>query len=207
MRQWQTLLGSDEEKPPTILGNSETRGIENTVGQQHFVATLLERFYEFVEKLPVPPDGQSLYVLEDEVVGIQFSGQADELQQEAIAGIVQRSLPHEREALAGSAAKYHVDTCIAESRSFADIAACQYRCISTNGCAFGEVEFMDGAVDGVDLYRGTDIEPGLFEPERQTASPRKEVDAYGPSSTVLSPQETHRCSLPIFADSSTRTAR
>jgi hypothetical protein len=207
MRQWQTLLGSDEEKPPTILGNSETRGIENTVGQQHFVATLLERFYEFVEKLPVPPDGQSLYVLEDEVVGIQFSGQADELQQEAIAGIVQRSLPHEREALAGSAAEYHVDTRVAESCRLTDAGACQCRCVSANGHALGKVEFMDGAVDGIDLHRGTDIEPGLFEPERQTASPRKEVDAYGPSSTVLSPQETHRCALPTFAGFSIRIAR
>jgi hypothetical protein len=156
----------------------------------------------------MPPNGQSLYVFKDEVVCIHLNCQANELQQQSIARIVQRSLSHEREALAGSTAEYNVDTRAPQLCRLANICPGKSRCIGTNRGAFGEVELMDGTVHRIDLHSRPNLETGLLEAERQSSGPCKEVHTDRPSSAlVLSPQETHRFALPIFAGPSIRTAR
>ena len=71
----------------------------------------------------MPPDSQSFYIFKNEVIGVQFRCQANKLQQERIAGIVECSLPHERETLTRCAAEYNIDTCVAEPGRLADIRA------------------------------------------------------------------------------------
>lgn len=207
MRQWESPPRTDQEKSLAILWNSEVRCIENVIRQQNFVAVLMKCLYEFVEKLSMPPDDQTLYVFEDEVIGVQFRCKANELQQEAIAGIVQRSLSDEREALTRCATEYNIDMSVAEPSCLADVCASQSCCVSANGSTFREIEFMDGAVYRIDLHCCADVEACLFETERQSSSPCKEVHAYRSPSVNLSPQETHRYALPTFAGFSIHTAR
>jgi hypothetical protein len=66
---------------------------------------------------------------------------------------------------------------------------------------------MDGAVHRIDLHCCADVEASLFETERQSSGPRKEVHTYRSPSIDLSPQETHRYALPLFAGFSVHTAR
>jgi hypothetical protein len=147
----------------------------------------------------MPPYGQSLYVLEDEIVGTQFRRQANELQQEAIAGIVQCSFPHEREALTRCAAEYHVDHvrcrvvppcgCRAPVRA---VASPQME------AHLGKLNSWTAQCTGSISTAARTSNPACSKPSDNPPAPAKRSTPIGRLRLILSPQETHRYALPTF---------
>jgi hypothetical protein len=96
-----------------------------------------------------------------------------------IARVFEHALPDQREALARWAAKHHIHRTPPDSSGGAKIVALEADYRPRKNCGIWEVEAMGCCVDGIDLYGGRYVEPGLFEAERHAASACKQVDANG----------------------------
>lgn len=78
--------------------------------------------------------------------------------------------------MARRTAKYHIDLSFAYPRSNANFASSQIDHRARHNSTMREVEFMDSAMDGVDLHRRNDIETGLFKAKAHPASTGEKVD-------------------------------
>jgi hypothetical protein len=96
-----------------------------------------------------------------------------------IARVFEHALPDQREALAGWTAKHHIHRTPPDSSGRAKIVALEADHRPRKNGGIREIEVMGCCVDGINLYGGCYVEPGLFESERHAASACKEVDADG----------------------------
>jgi hypothetical protein len=104
-----------------------------------------------------------------------------------IARVFEHALPDQREALARCAAKHDIHRTSPDSSGRAQIVAPEAHYGSRKNGGIREIEVMGCSVDGINLYGGRYVEPGLFEAERHAAGARKEVDADGSITHLESP--------------------
>ena len=86
-----------------------------------------------------------------------------------------------RKPLARCPSTNHVHGLNAEPRAFADFLPRHLRCVCANHGTFREIEFMRGAMDGIEFNGGGDIETGLLESKAQPAGSGEEIDDIGPT--------------------------
>ena len=96
-------------------------------------------------------DSQAFHVLEDEGPGLEFGDDANEIEDKAIARIVQDPLPDQGETLARRTAEDAINGTISDPCGKPDFGTRQPfdRTRDDGGCR--EVEFVDGTMNGVNF--------------------------------------------------------
>lgn len=107
---------------------------------------------------------QPLDILEDEIIGVEFRHNANEILNQAVSRIVKRTFADHRKALAGSSSDNDMNFAF-DSGNFPDVVTRKVSDGMGNNGAAREIEMMDTGVDWIDLDGGCDIKPGLLEAE------------------------------------------
>ena len=152
-----------------MLRHAMICGIQHLPRQAHPISDFVECSDQFFEKRAVPSDRQAFHVFEHEIRSAQFSDNTDKLPHQGIAGVIEHTVPDQREALAGGAATHDVDRTVANPRRSADRSPCKPHHRPRQNLAVGEIEFVDRGVNGVDLDRSDHVETRLLEPEAHAA--------------------------------------
>ena len=74
-----------------LLGHPVIRSIEDSIGQKTVTASV-ESLNHFIQDSVLIPYGQTFYIFEGKVSGLQFKNQTNEMVYELITRIVERSL-------------------------------------------------------------------------------------------------------------------
>ena len=110
------------------------------------------------------PDREAFDVFEHKGLCIQLGNNADEFQDETIAGIVKDALPNHREALARRSTEHTIDRTIANARRqpyFSGRKSCHR---PRNNGRVREIVFVNGTMNGIYFDRCDNIETSLFKP-------------------------------------------
>ena len=159
-----------------MLRHSVMRRIQNMPGDAYFVSGIAKRDNEFTKELFVPPDRQSFYIFENERARSKLRDNSDEFKHQTVSRIFQSPVTDQRKALTRRPAEYAVHRTPANPGCLPDICRTQADHRTGYDGAVRKIEFMRGAMDGVDFNRRANIEPGLLESQAESASPREEVD-------------------------------
>ena len=114
-------------------------------------------------------DREALDVFEHEGPGLRFRHQAHEVTHQPVARVVQRAMADQGETLAGRTAEHAVDGPFADSGRVPDLGRRQVVDRTRNHGGAGKIEMVNGAMNRIDIHGRNDIEPGLLEPEAQSA--------------------------------------
>lgn len=104
-----------------MLRYAIVRSIQNLPWLSNAISCLLKCLDHFLQKLAVPPDGETLYVLENEGGCVQFFYEANEIKYKMVARIVQGAMPNKRESLTGRAAEDNIYGAFLEARNSSDL--------------------------------------------------------------------------------------
>jgi hypothetical protein len=110
-------------------------------------------------------DSKALYVFENESASFEFGDDTHEFEDEAVTRILQGPMADERETLAGRTAEHAVYLMIADACHAADKVGVYPLHREWNDCCIREIKFVNGAVYGIDLDGGGNVEAGLLEAE------------------------------------------
>jgi hypothetical protein len=94
-----------------------------------------------------------------------------------IAGVVEGSLPNHAEPLARRTAKDNIHRGISDSGHATDIRSVDFRDASTNSCAGGKIELVNGPVDRIVLDGSGYVEARLLKSEAHPARTREQIHA------------------------------
>jgi hypothetical protein len=95
---------------------------------------------------------------------------------QAVSGIIENPVTDEREPLARWTANYHIYRLISDPGPFSNFASGQIAYVGADNLAIREIQFMDNRVYRIVFDGCDDVEPGLFESERQAPNAGEEVD-------------------------------
>jgi hypothetical protein len=97
--------------------------IQSPVRKPDSVTSVTKSLDEFIEELMVVSRRHAWDILHHEHSGAQLGHQAQEVENERIARVVQNSMPDQGKALARRAPDHRVDRLAANSSSFPDVVA------------------------------------------------------------------------------------
>ena len=166
---WYATARAKNEQAFARLRRAVVRGIEHLPGQAYRVSHVLEFGHQFFEKRSVLADRKALDVFEYKGPGLQFRHQAHEVTHQPVARVVQRAMADQGETLAGRAAEHAVDGPFADSGRVPYLGCRQVVDRTRNHGGIGKIEMVNGAMNRIDIHGRNDVEPGLFEPEAQSA--------------------------------------
>jgi|GEM_PF-6680855 len=109
-------------------------------------------------------DCKTFDVLKYEGLRVELGNQSHEVENEAVARVIEDTLTDQRKSLAGRSAKYAIDLAITQIRKPAYILTCEVRNGTWNDGSVREVELVHGTVDRIDFHGGSHFETGLLEP-------------------------------------------
>ena len=112
-------------------------------------------------------------IFHDEILGLKFVNEANEMKHQRISGVVEEALANQGKSLAGRPAKEDIYLAIANFRSFPNLSTCNLTHTLTNGGAMGEVVLVGGTVNGIDFYRSENVKTRLLESQAQSPRPGK----------------------------------
>jgi hypothetical protein len=129
----------------------------------HVVPCILESRNELTEKLFVSTYRKAFDVLEYKRACVKLRDDAHKLQHEAIAWVFQSPVPNQRKSLARRPAEHAIYRASGNPARLPDVLRAQPDDRAGNYGTAREVEFMGGAMNGVDLNGGDHVEAGLLE--------------------------------------------
>jgi hypothetical protein len=117
--------------------------------------------------------GETLHIFEHKVLGVQLRYQAQKVLEQKIARIIKCPFADQGKTLAGGAPKHHIYVLLLNGRIGPDVGSRNCGDTATKHRPMGEIELVDGTVNGIDFDGCQDIKTRLLEAQGHATRSRK----------------------------------
>ena len=171
--------GTDEKEPTSALRHTRTGRIQNAPRRHKPIPSASKAPSHDLKDGNTRTTHHARDILESEIGWPKLADQAREVQSQVVARIPSEPLAHIREALTRRTSEDNRKLRGADARQTTKLLTIERRDVATDRSTKGKVDGMRGAMDGINIERGNDIEASELEAETHPTSTRKQVHRDG----------------------------